>query len=225
MRASPEWDRQRARLRALLFDPAARAAHVEGHAVDALTRGTDRVQLSRTAARLGADLRTRAHRGARTLAETYSGSLEGQDLRALAEAFVASPEWARYGERVDDDRQECLEEAFGRFLAARGVGDPELLRAELIDGVVRALLVQPRAAFRVPPEIAARHGARFAIVPLRGREYLVAAVGGRLVRGPLGPAEAAVLREGGRATTSEEEAARARLIALGFELTPPPAAP
>ena len=99
--------------------------------------------------------------------------------------------------------------------------------AAFLDAMIRALAVQPDPAFRIPEEIVALGSARYAIASLGDRVVLFACAGGRLIRGPIGDAEAEVLRCRGAGdrdpsplTSIEWHAAKATLAALGLVLDP-----
>jgi len=75
------------------------------------------------------------------------------------------------------------------------VGAAELRRAEFADAMIRALLVQPRPAFRVPAEIErTSSGGYCAVVRVAGQPYVFAAHAGAMVRGPADASTVASIR-------------------------------
>jgi hypothetical protein len=176
-----DWASQRAAVRALVFDGGSPSGV---DADDPFFQFTDTAEVARTTARLAGDLLSRKRRGAAPLAEVFAGTLAGADVRTLTRRFCRSPWFARYGEVPDRADQPSIEDAFYRFLCDEGVGDPDVRRVEMVDAIIRAFAVQPRPAFRLPPEIERTPAGYVAIVEVAGRRLAFAAVGSRVLRGP-----------------------------------------
>ncbi len=192
--SAPSWRQQCAVLRGLVLDGSAASHPLGGPGFFARS---DLSQVERTAARVRSDVFSRKRRGARSLTDLYAGTLAGVDHPALAKAFFRSPWFLAYGELPDRPAQYSAEEAFYRFLCDENIGPADLRFAELADAMIQALVVQPRPAFRVPPEIEQAPFGYFALAELAGRTWLFAAARGSIVRGPVDAAVAAVLRHRG----------------------------
>lgn len=140
----------------------------------------------RLASRIVGDVRTRRRRGARPPEQIYACTLRdlgASDRAALMARFCSSEWFTRYGEVPDRSEQLSLEEAFYRFLCGEDVGLADVRKAEFGEAMIRALTVQPRPAFHVPPEIKRAAFGYYVVVTRNGEDYVFAAAGGRLLRG------------------------------------------
>jgi hypothetical protein len=187
MSAPPrDWAAQRAAMRALVL------AGATPRAGEALFRFTDAGEVVRAHDRLIHGVLARKRRGVGTLAEAFAATLAGADLATVAREFVRSPWFARHGELPDRPDQLCAEEAFYRYLCDAGIGDPEVRRVELVDAMIRALAVQPRPCFRVPPPIERTPHGYLAVISIAGRRIAFATAHGRVLRGPESAVRAAL---------------------------------
>ncbi len=156
----------------------------------------DPLQLESSARKISSDLLARKHRGSPGLLESYAATLGDINVReSLLPRFVASRHYAAYRElSVAGEPGLCIEEAFYRFLDEEEVGAPKVRRGEFLQALFRALAVQPRPSFRVPPEVRRTAQGGYLLVdhtPEGPRLYAVAR--GRLLFGPLTPLLARVL--------------------------------
>jgi hypothetical protein len=180
-----DWNEQCAALRSLIFDPAGRRQITRS---DAFYAHTDLGDVERTAVRMAQLVLGRSRRGALPIMEMYARSLAGTtpELRAaIPRQFFHSAWFDRYGELPDRGEQLSIEEAFYRFLCDEQIGDPEIRQAEFADAVICALAVQPRPAFRIPPEVRVMPYGYRAIVQLGGRDLEFATDGKRILRAPI----------------------------------------
>jgi hypothetical protein len=161
-------------------------------------RGLDRDQLLEAANAVRAGLLGRRHRGSGGLQAMYPRTLGAREPGALMDRFMESPAFADYREVPYAGEGLSLEEAFFRFCDAEDIGAPEDREAEFLAGLMKALALSPRPAFRVGPPARRAPGGWFA-VSTQGEPVLFAAVGGKFVQGRLTPFLAELL-------TSEEPA-------------------
>lgn len=215
------WDAQRAVLRALVFD--ADSARTRSSTITAgctfLVR-TDLRQVVRTTARMTHDVLARRRRGALPLTECFAGTLAAVPFEAhadLASRFCRSRWFAEHGEIPDRADQLSAEEAFYRFLCDQQIGTQELRLAEFADAIISALAVQARPAFRVPSEVQRAPFGYFLLVEVAGRTIVFAAAHDRVVRGPVDPSAAEVVRHlGHRPSASEMSASVWQRVAEGL---------
>ncbi len=226
--AQGSWDAQRALLRSLVFDTElVRTRSRTITAGETFLARTDLRQVQRTAARLTTDVLARRRRGAVPLTEAFAGSVAALPIAThgdLATRFCASRWFAAHGEVPDRADQLSAEEAFYRFLCDEQIGRPELRLAEFADAMISALAVQDRAAFSVPSEIERAPFGYFALVEVSGRCLLFAAARDRVVRGPIDPTTAEVVRHRGHRPHLSAVSALAwhavteRLASIGLDL-------
>jgi hypothetical protein len=195
----------------LLTNGAARAALARGE-LDPIFDTIDTEQLERAAVLLRRDVLKRRRRGAPALVDQYAETLVGQDVDAIAEAFVRSRHFADYRELPHGEPGLCVEEAFFRFLGDAGVGERSVRVREYLRAAAQALVVQPNPAFAIPRPFRRAGGGWVAIDE---GPTLYAAVGGRFVQGPVPPVVALALTTDGR--HPDARAALPRLEALGFD--------
>lgn len=191
------------RLAALLYDPTSAPPG------DPLFSSVRPDELEETAAEVRRMVLGRTHRGTGGVREWYPRTLaawrerhpDDSDLDRLARAFCASSACAAWREGTTNELGISLEEAFYRFFADAGVGDPAAREEEFLGAVFRALAITPAARFRLPS------GARPAppgVYAVSSAGILHAALaGGRYLHGAL-PRIAVLLLEG----NSEDEVER-----------------
>jgi uncharacterized protein (UPF0276 family) len=121
--------------------------------------------------------------------ETWKAAAEpGED--ALLARFVSSEPYARLREIEAAGPGLCLEEAFYRFCAQQGLGDPQVRLHEYLLAAARALAVDPEPVFSLPGGFRAVDGGYLALLP-GDPPTVYAARGGQLVVGRLTGAAAA----------------------------------
>jgi hypothetical protein len=175
----------------------------------------DRGELARTARQIREQILIVQHRGCGSLRTLYTRTIAGADEAGLAAAFVGSEEYAGYRELPFAGPGVCLEEAFYRFAEARGLGEAEAREEEFLLAVVRALVMSPDPDFVVPGELRRAPGGYYAVSE-RGEPRLFAALGGRMVVGPITPFLADVLR-GDRAEAARRHGVDAEVLAVAVE--------
>ena len=238
-RDEPSWDRQRALLQALLYDGDFQRARTMGTAdlpaAEARFVATiDDGELDHTVQRIGRDVRRRRQRGSDTLEQLFQDSLASGGLgprnpetARLFSRFAASAAYRSVRETPDGVSGDPVEVGFARFLEQEQIGDPATRRRELIWGLLRSLAVTPTPAFEVPSPIRPCPGGWFA-VDSGATPVLMAAVGGRLIRGAVTQRIAQILLAGpshpGGADPSVERLVRLGLLARAPGTRPPAAA-
>ncbi len=223
-----------AALDGLLHDAAARARWLRGEEDFALDAGDrdalaaiDPAELDAMAASVRAAVWTTAHRGSGTLADRFPRTIAAwraahgpdPDGDAMMTAFLASAEFTAYREVPAGRAGASLEEAFFAWGERAGAGDAAVREGEFLAAMARALAVCPAPSFAVP--------ARFRRVPggwcavSRGSlPVLYAAVGDRVLTGPITPFVAALLARDGdpaavaRAHAVDDDALAAAVAAL-----------
>jgi uncharacterized protein (UPF0276 family) len=143
------------------------------------------------------ELRERSHRGCGTLIDRFPQTLaawraqhpEDHDFHELFAAFLASPEHAEHRELPFVGLGTCMEDAFGRFVAAIGLGEPEIRETEHRAAVIQALVLEREPAFVLPSFVRRAPQGFYAI----SGTTLHAALAGRYVTGPLTPLLAELL--------------------------------
>jgi uncharacterized protein len=162
-------------------------------------------------------LLTRSIRGLGTLTDAFPKAIaawrashpEADDLDPLVTAFLGSAEgctWSSYPWAVPG---RCLEDAFGRFLAPHGA---EHLRACTI-----ALATHPDPPFALPEGFSRVPRGWFRVGGSQQAPVLYAALGGKIVQGPITPLVVAVL---GGDRPSGTQATVAKLSAMGLLRAP-----
>jgi hypothetical protein len=190
----------------LLREPATRARWCAGAAVFDLTsddhdalRTIDPGELDAMAAAVRAGVWSTAHRGSGTLAERFPGCVaawratHGADDDALVTAFVASEVFATYREVPAGVAGLSLEAAFFAWCESAEVGDAALREAEFLAAMARALASCAAPSFVVPAAFFAVPGGWCALSDTTP-PGLYAAVGERVLSGPVTPFVAALLR-------------------------------
>jgi hypothetical protein len=139
----------------------------------------------------------RPHRGVGTLREAFPETIGAwtrahpeRSLDDLAIELADAPGFAAFS-AVQACQGISLEEAFFRFAEGRAIGEPEVRLRELVTAMMRSLVVTPHPFFALPEVIRAAPMGHFAV--LESGPTLVAALGGRLLVGPITPFLAAVL--------------------------------
>lgn len=180
-------------------------------------------ELVRTARRIGEGILDVQHRGCGGLRTLYARTIAAHGEEGIAGAFLESTAFDAYRELPYAGVGCCVEEAFFRFVEAAGIGAAEVREAEFLLAMMRALAVCPDPEFTLPAEVRRAPGGFFAI-GARGEPMLYAAVGGRLIVGPITPFLAALLAGADGEAAAREHgvaaevlvAARAELVGLGL---------
>ena len=128
--------------------------------------------------------------------EAWRAAFQNADLDDLA-AELAESEAFRPWSPADagDALGPPIEDVF-RIFCEQSAG-PEvatLARSECAAAIVRALVVNPRPSFAIPSFLRVAPRGHYSVIHQDGSDFLVAALDGRLVSGPLTPLLGAILR-------------------------------
>ena len=189
-------------------------------------------QVEQLATQIRADLLRRQHRGSGSLLTLYPATIKAwllahpddPELTEMASRFMESEPYELYQEVAPPLNALSLEEAFFRFCETKPIGEPTVREDEFLTAIARALAVNARPSFAVPPGFRSVRAGWVAVgtgLPPK----LYAAVHGRLLIGAItpflaeliqaeAPSEEVACRHG--ADTMALKAALAELSALGL---------
>jgi uncharacterized protein (UPF0276 family) len=226
-------------LEALVFDEQAREAFVHTGATactsTAAFRAVDAEELRSLADAAAKHLLGRGHAGVGTLSRSFPRAFEAwrerhphdRDLLGLARAFCGA-EGRRVREGMSVAPGPTIEEAFAGFAERAGLDDPASIRLALARAVARAVVTSVEPSFVLPSTFRSCPGGICTVVPT-SPPYLVAALGARVVEGPVTPLIAALV-EGSRvdeaavahgAAGTAAEASAAELVRMGLRAPDP----
>lgn len=159
------------------------------------------------AAEVRARLVDRKALGQPSLRDRFAPVFAATDPDALIAAFLRHPTYAEWTEFPGTTPGRCLEEAFAAFAAELDLVPASVLARCRYEALIKALAVDPDPAFAIPEAVCGERGRRWLI----DRGVLYAAVGERVIIGPI-PASAAALLRG----EAGPEPVAAKLQALGL---------
>ncbi len=231
-------------LEALLYRTSAREAFFAGDIAslgvtkedaEAL-RSIDPEQLVAAANMARHHVLNKSHRGVGSLLHVFretigawQGQNPGRDLDELAADFVESSHFGAHRAHAFGTVGIGLEEAFLRFATEDDVGIANIRFRECAVALLRGLCVTPSPTFLIPTFLTRAPKGFFVVLP--DGPTLLAALGGKLVEGPITPYVAEILAskaagvpsdDRGGVTAAEREALEDELVRLGLLASCPP---